>query len=752
MKFFCFFFLKKEALASFLECDLHLHGALAVSGEVEGADGVVDGDDFGEEGCDVDGVAGEEFDGHGEFGVEAEGAAQGDFLGEEGVERYGGFGAAVADLHQGAGGAQGCDGGADGDAAAGGFEGGVEMAFVAGVVGHGVFVLADVDGAVGGDFAREGEGGVEQVGDHDFAGAGVAGDHGAEHADGAGAGDEDAAAEEGAGLADGVQADGEGLGEGGAFERHGGRDGLGFVADQEFAEAALDVRHAHGAAVEAHVQAVLLGAFETVFARLAGQRGVDGDAISDLDRCDAGADGFDDAGHFVSEHNGLAHAHRAKAAMMIVVEIGAADAAVVDADADLMRTGLAGLHVIDTQVMRRMKDDGFHGMISGACARCFEPPGRLVNPGAFVIPPRVIGYDKKVALVLQGGGALGSYQAGAYEAIAASAYAPDWVSGISIGAINAALIAGNPRERRAERLRAFWEGITTPAVALPRMFDGTLFDEGRRQAASLQALVFGQPGFFAPRPQIGQTTSYYDTAPLRETLERLVDFDRINAREMAFSVAAVNVRSGNFAWFDNRYMTIRPEHVMASGALPPGFPPVEIDGEPYWDGGLVSNTPLQYVIDHSPRVSRLVFQVDLFASRGALPTTLDEVSEREKDIRFSSRTRAGDTAARETHDVRFAINALWALLPAGLRATREAQALYEYGCVTTMDVAQLIYRPAIRQGSSKDYEFSRQTMEARWAQGHADASATIEAAPWLAPMQDGVGARSFDVMRPAGGD
>jgi NTE family protein len=361
-------------------------------------------------------------------------------------------------------------------------------------------------------------------------------------------------------------------------------------------------------------------------------------------------------------------------------------------------------------------------------------------------------YDKKVALVLQGGGALGSYQAGAYEAIAHSDYAPDWVAGISIGAINAALIAGNAPGHRVQRLRDFWEAITTDAPRLPSLFDPGIFDTGRKQAAAMQSLLFGQPGFFSPRPQFGQTTSFYDTAPLRQTLERLVDFDRINARAIAFSVAAVNVRTGNFAWFDNRYMKIRPEHVMASGALPPGFPPVEIDGEHYWDGGLVSNTPLQYVIDHSPRSSRLVFQVDLFAARGTVPTTLDEVSERDKDIRYSSRTRAGDTAARDGHDVRFAINELWEKLPLEIKATPEAQRLYEYGCITTMDVAQLIYRPAARQGASKDYEFSRQTMQSRWNQGHNDATATLDAAPWLTPIPPGIGARSFDVLRPDGGN
>ncbi len=359
-------------------------------------------------------------------------------------------------------------------------------------------------------------------------------------------------------------------------------------------------------------------------------------------------------------------------------------------------------------------------------------------------PSRPASYDKSVALVLQGGGALGSYQAGAYEAIAASEYPPDWVAGISIGAINAALIAGNPPARRVARLREFWETITRP--------EPPLFAPARRQAASAQALLAGQPGFFRPRSPFAllgpKVLSYYDTSDLRSTLERLVDFDRINSREMAFSVAAVNVQTGNFEWFDNRHTKIRADHVMASGALPPGFPPVEIDGAFYWDGGLISNTPLQYVLDYSPRSSRLTFQVDLFASQGPLPTTLDEVSERDKDIRYSSRTRAGDSQARETHALRFTVNALWEKLPPELKTTPEARYLYNFGCVTTMDIVQLIYRPSERQGASKAYEFSRQTMEERWAQGRADTIATLEAAPWLAPMPPDVGARSFDVLRP----
>src|SRR6202790_4524147 len=269
-------------------------------------------------------------------------------------------------------------------------------------------------------------------------------------------------------------------------------------------------------------------------------------------------------------------------------------------------------------------------------------------------PARPESYDKKVALILQGGGALGSYQAGVYEALSTSQYLPDWVAGISIGAINAAIIAGNAPAQRVERLQAFWEGITAPSSLWP-VLSSAITGENRR-TSSLNSLLFGQPGFSAPRPAmhwlLGVTpTSYYDTSALKDTLEQLVEFDRINAREIRFSIGAVNVRTGNFAYFDNAQMTIRPEHVMASCALPPGFPAVEIDGEYYWDGGLVSNTPLQHVLECVPRRSRLTFQVDLFHARGRQPTDLEEVSEREKDIRYSSRTRAPTDMFRTIHVV-----------------------------------------------------------------------------------------------------
>ena len=364
---------------------------------------------------------------------------------------------------------------------------------------------------------------------------------------------------------------------------------------------------------------------------------------------------------------------------------------------------------------------------------------------------RPVSYDRKVGLVLQGGGALGSYQAGVYEALVASEYLPDWVAGISVGAINAAIIAGNAPGHRVQSLRSFWEAITAPTILWPPAPSG-LPAEWQHRASALSALMFGQRGFFTPRPpqdwfSSDKCVSYYETSVLKRTLERLVDFDRINdTKDMRLSVGAVNVRTGHFAYFDSEEITVRPEHIMASGALPPGFPPVEIDGEQYWDGGLLSNTPLQHMIDYYPRRSRLVFQVDLFPAHGHMTTNLDEIHEREKDIRYSSRTMMSTNSLREKHDVRHAINELHKLLPADLANTEQAKRLYEHGCVTQMDIVQLIYRPIEPQGALKDFEFSRSTMEARWQQGVSDARSNLHASPWLAPMPRDLGVRVFDVI------
>ena len=337
--------------------------------------------------------------------------------------------------------------------------------------------------------------------------------------------------------------------------------------------------------------------------------------------------------------------------------------------------------------------------------------------------------DKQIALALQGGGALGSYQAGVYEALTEYDYQPDWVAGVSIGAINCAIIAGNAPEHRVARLRQFWELVSSPSANWLDLPQGT-WQDATRHAAAIAALLFGQPGFFRPSIWRGwitgaAPTSYYDTSYLKATLERLVDFDRINARKMRLSVGAVNVRSGNFVWFDNARQIIRSEHVMASGALPPGFPAIEIDGECYWDGGLVSNTPLRYLMETLPRRSTLAFQVDLFSARGDAPENLDAVSEREKDIRYSSRTRFATDQFKNMQTARRTAAKLLKKLPKDLLQSPEAGMLAELADEKVYNIIQLIYRAKNYEGCSKDYEFSRRTMEEHWKAGYTDAVHTL---------------------------
>ena len=282
-------------------------------------------------------------------------------------------------------------------------------------------------------------------------------------------------------------------------------------------------------------------------------------------------------------------------------------------------------------------------------------------------------------LVLQGGGALGSYQAGAYQALCHFDFEPDWIAGISIGAVNAAIIAGNDPDKRVTRLKEFWEMVSAPIPWNPLLKT----DHGRsafNEASAALIATFGVPGFFTPRvppaplwpPGSPQSQSYYDTTPLKKTLERLVDFDRINDLKTRLSVGAVSVTTGNFRYFDNLEFKklgkkIGPEHIMASGALPPGFPSIEIEGEHYWDGGIASNTPLDYVLDQESRQDLLIFQVDLFSARGPLPHSLLEAAEREKDIRFSSRTRMNTDKNKQVHNARKALRELISKLPENLR-------------------------------------------------------------------------------------
>ena len=361
--------------------------------------------------------------------------------------------------------------------------------------------------------------------------------------------------------------------------------------------------------------------------------------------------------------------------------------------------------------------------------------------------------SQECILVLQGGGALGAYQAGVFEALSTVYREPTWVAGISIGAINSALIAGNPANQRVERLREFWELLSSSCQPPSLSGADITARQSLNEASAAQVMLFGVPGFFSPRfppaPLQPRGTleaiSFYDTTPMRQTLERLVDFDRINAGPTRLSVGAVNVRTGNFEYFDSTKQRIDARHIMASAALPPGFAPVEIDGEHYWDGGLVSNTPLQYVLDQPGKRRRTVFQVDLFAALGALPSTLSEVTEREKDIRFSSRTRLNTTMELDRQVIAQAAQRLIAKLPESLRNDPDVRALSRVRSEHAVDVVHLIYRSKHYESQSKDYEFSRLSMQEHWDSGRADMAHTLHDPRWIKRERSSSGVHVFDL-------
>jgi len=336
-----------------------------------------------------------------------------------------------------------------------------------------------------------------------------------------------------------------------------------------------------------------------------------------------------------------------------------------------------------------------------------------------------------VALVLQGGGALGSYQAGVIEALGEAKIEVDWVAGISIGAINAAIFAGNPPERRLERLKAFWDRT---ASALPD-FQLPMWDQQREWLHSWSAgmvMLGGVPGFFTPRsvppalatPGTPGALSFYDSAPLRETLNELVDWDLLNTGSIRLSVGAVDIESGNFRYFDTTSERIDARHVMASGALPPGLPPIEIDGRWYWDGGLVSNTPLTHVLDHQT-AEMLVFQVDLFSAADEMPKTILDVMAREKEIRFSSRTRqVSDERMRLRKDRELAARVL-AKLPPELLGDPDVAELRARSAEPPVSLVQMIYRANAWEGGSRDFEFSARSMREHWQAGRTAVAETM---------------------------
>jgi NTE family protein len=343
-------------------------------------------------------------------------------------------------------------------------------------------------------------------------------------------------------------------------------------------------------------------------------------------------------------------------------------------------------------------------------------------------------FPGQVVLVLQGGGAMGAYQAGVYHALHDSQVAPNWVIGTSIGAINGAIIAGNPYEDRLNRLTQFWDKVAQRGLPTAGWLPG--FDNWSRDLA---IMTQGIPSFFTPRPDawaglyqpVGlERTAFYSTAPLRETLTSLVDFAYLNERNMRLTVGAVNVRSGRMQYFTNRDCPMDVEHVMASAAFPPGFPSVRLEGEPYWDGGIYSNTPLEAVLDDKPRRSSVIFAVQLWSSDGPEPESIWQVLSRQRDIQYSSRAESHLQRQKQVHRLRHVIRELGRYIPDAQRESPEVQELLNWGCGTTMQVVEL---DAPRFGGddlNRDIDFSSSGIERRWAAGYEQTMRVLQQAPW----------------------
>lgn len=362
------------------------------------------------------------------------------------------------------------------------------------------------------------------------------------------------------------------------------------------------------------------------------------------------------------------------------------------------------------------------------------------------------GEHDHTVLVLQGGGALGAYQAGAFEELASEGFQPDWVTGVSIGAINSTLIAGNPPERRVERLREFWDRATRGAPFVPP----SGLDALRPWLNSLSfagTATFGIPGFFAPRPVLPffapegtpEALSFYSTEPLKATLEELADFDLINSKRVRLSLGAVNVRTGESVYFDNHRMEIIPEHVMASGALPPGFPPVTIDGEIYLDGGIASNSPLAYVLEQDFRISALIFQVDVFSGAGAAPQNLPQVQDRVKDITYASKRRFNVDRIKDLERLRASLHRVLDKLPKSLQSDPDVQALAKVATRGRLTLVHVINRRVSPSPEFKDGDFSRATVTELWQDGRDDVRRTMAGAETVQTVEVGENFRLYEL-------
>jgi NTE family protein len=344
----------------------------------------------------------------------------------------------------------------------------------------------------------------------------------------------------------------------------------------------------------------------------------------------------------------------------------------------------------------------------------------------------------QVVVVFQGGGALGAYQAGVYQALHDAGIEPDWVIGTSIGAINGAIIAGNPSQDRLARLKRFWGQVAYRGfgggVAGMRALPG--LDDWLR---NIGVITKGIPSFFTPRlepwfglhARVGLTqAAFYSTDPLRATLDSLVDFGYLNARQMRLTVGTVNVCSGRMRYFTNRDETLDIGHVMASAAFPPGFPSVRLDGETYWDGGIYSNTPLEAVLDDRPRHSSVIFAVQLWPASGPEPESIWQAMSRQRDIQYSSRSESHLERQMQIHRLRHVIRELGKHIAEDKRDTAAVRELLGWGCGTTMQVLELDAPRFEGDDLNKDIDFSPGGIERRWAAGHEDTARMIRRAPW----------------------
>jgi NTE family protein len=345
----------------------------------------------------------------------------------------------------------------------------------------------------------------------------------------------------------------------------------------------------------------------------------------------------------------------------------------------------------------------------------------------------------QTVLVLQGGGALGAYQCGVYEALHEAGIEPDWVIGTSIGAINASLIAGNEPGRRIGALREFWKRMSQQSAARLQspwpQLDQTL--------NFWQTVTSGIPGFFRPQPMAflgsnvplgADRAGYYSTAPLRETLNELVNFSSINHGKPRLTVGAAHVQTSRMRYFDSRDTPIGVEHILASGALPPAFPAVRIDGELYWDGGILSNTPSEVVFEDYPRRNSLIFAVHLWNPEGPEPVTLADVTHRLKDVQYSSRVATHIARQQQTHRLRHVVKELAKHIPEAVHNTDAVRDLIGYGCLTQMHVVRLLAPSLDHEDQTKDVDFSVQGVASRWQAGLEKTRAAIASAPWKAPV------------------